>query len=524
LQRAVNGARIFLFRTQDASNPMSDEDDTLNAGEDATEGSEPELIPVAQDAGLPSDEKRRTFLKRAALGAGGVIAAGGVTYTAAQQSLQGRPIEGIVVDEALFKPKDQRDVILTFVSSEALNEKHPERNEQYNRLQGKEFKFTDGIADMYSKPWDNNHPGYTHMDRAFQQASWEPLKVAGSRTVANLQPDTPLHAWDQSDVTDERYEFASEKHAGDAIKSAARTWGAVKCGITRRDKRWDYDPLYDLENNKELSWDEDFPFEPKTVIVMLMGMDYDCMATAPAWTADGTAAHGYVEMSVIANQMAKFLRGMGYHAVGAGNDLGSSVPYAIMAGLGEGGRNGALLAPGVGPRVRICKVYTDLEFVEYDQPHSWGMTEFCLSCGKCADACPSDALPLMESENGGYGFEPNYEFSDEPGYTWNNHVGIKKFYSDAKKCYNFWVENGSACGACIAACTFNEPDYWHHWFIMAINPVAPAAIHGLMAEAHPAFGYGQTNDPAKAVKFWKTGEGMRVNPGLKDNKTTSNKS
>lgn len=299
----------------------------------------------------------------------------------------------------------------------------------------------------------------------------------------------------------------------------------MKCGITRRDKRWDYDPLYDIEEDRELSWEEDFPFEPKSVIVMLVPMDYDCIASAPAWTSDGTEADGYTKMGVLADQMAKFLRGMGYHAVSAGNDLGSSVPYAIMAGLGEGGRNGALLAPGVGPRVRICKVYTDLDFFEYDVPHSWGMTDFCLSCGKCAEACPADAIPLPEdNDNGGYGFEPTYEFSDEPGYTWNNHHGIKKFYSDAKKCYNFWVENGGSCAACIASCTFNEPDFWHHWFIMAINPLAPKPLHAAMAEAHPMFGYGHTNDPAKAVKFWKSGEGMRVNSGMKNNIGTSNKS
>jgi hypothetical protein len=45
-----------------------------------------------------------------------------------------------------------------------------------------------------------------------------------------------------------------------------------------------------------------------------------------------------------------------------------------------------------------------------------------------------------------------------------------------------------------------------------------------MAEAHPAFGYGHTNDPEKVEKFWKTGEGMRTNIRLKNNIGTSNKS
>lgn len=474
--------------------------------------------------GMLGNPERRLFLKRAAVGGGGALLGGVGAYGAGMVSLNGRAAPDYpLIDETLFKPKDQRDVILNFVSSKALNKKHPERNEQYNRLQNKEFDWVRGIIDMYAKPWDNDKPGYTQKDRALQKAGWEPLNIAGSRGSANLQPNTPFNSWDQSDMEKEQYQFKSKQEASDSIKSAARVFGAVKCGIARRDKRWDYDPLYDIENEKELSWEKDFPFEPKTVIVMLASMDYDCMSTAPAWTADGTAADGYTQMGVKATQMAKFLRGLGYQAVGAGNDLGSSVPYAIMAGLGEGGRNGALLAPGVGPRVRIMKVYTDFDFVEYDSPHSWGMTEFCLSCGKCAEACPSDAIPLPSDKNGGYGFEPAYEFSDEEGYTWNNHIGIRKFYSDAKKCYNFWVENGSACGACIASCTFNEPDMWHHWFIMAINPFMPKPLHALMAEAHPAFGYGHVNDPAKADKFWKTGQGMRTNTGMKNNIGTSNK-
>ncbi len=496
---------------------MSDQDDTQTST-DSSGGETP------RDPEAPANEKRRTFLRRAALGAGGALAAGGLTYKAADISLRGRVVDGPVIDEAVFKPKDQRDTVLTFMHSKALKAKHPERNEQYNRLQNKEFDFSTAFHDMYAKPWDNDKPGYTQMDRALQKAGWHPLEVAGSRFSANLQPNTPLHSWDQSDVEEEQFQFESKKQASDAIKSAARVFGVVKCGITRRDKRWDYDPLYDLETETELSWEEDFPFEPKTVVVILIPEDYDCVATAPAWTADGTYGDGYTQMGIKADQIAKFLRGLGYHAVSAGNDLGNSVAYGIMAGLGEGGRNNQLLAPGVGPRVRIAKIYTDFDFLEYDQPHSWGMAEFCLSCGKCAEACPSDALPLPTDENGGYGLIPTYEFSDEPGYTWNNQPGVQKFYSDAKKCYNFWVENGGACGACIAACTFNEPDYWHHWLIMAINPAMPEAIHGLMAQAHPAFGYGQTNDPAKVEKFWKTGEGMRVNPGMKNNIGTSNKS
>ncbi len=198
----------------------------------------------ASNGEVLGDSGRRTFLKRAALGGGGALLAGGAAYGFVKSEIKGKPISDYpLVDPAIFKPKDQRDTVLGFAHSKALGEKYPERTTQYNMLQNKDFNFQDGFEEMYSKPWDNSKPGYTQMDRALQKAGWEPLVVAGSRMVANLQPDTPLHSWDQSDVDKEQYQFESEKQAGDAIKSAARVFGAVKCGIAKRDKRWDYDPL-----------------------------------------------------------------------------------------------------------------------------------------------------------------------------------------------------------------------------------------------------------------------------------------
>ncbi len=505
---------------------------------DTPETKEPERKePEEQGGGPPTSESeplldepsRRAFFKRVAIGGGAALLGGGVTYAATAAALQGRRDPDAFQTDETFKPMDQRDVILCFARSKALNEQYPERNEQYARLQADKTNINakDFHAYNYSNtfehrvPWDNNKPGYTQLDKALHHAAWHPLDSSESHSMAFCQPNTRMLSWDQSDVEKEQYQFKSKQEAATCIKSAARVWGAVRCGITKRDRRWDYDPLYDTKNERTLSWEKDFPFEPKTVIVLLVPMDYDNISTAPAWTAEGTVGNGYVLMANIANQVAKFIRGLGYHAVGAGNDLGNSVAYAIAAGLGNGGRHAQLMVPGIGPRVRICKVYTDFEFVEYDKPHDWGMTKFCLSCGECAKACPSGAIPFVDDVDSGFGFKPTYEHSDQPGYTWNNHLGVLKFHTDAKKCFDFWMENDSACGNCAAACTFNEPDYWHHWFTMGMSTVTPGVFHGLMSKMHPLFGYGHTGDPAKAVKFWKTGKGMRVNSKMKNNIGTS---
>jgi reductive dehalogenase len=487
--------------------------------------SDQETIPVSQvdDNDFPN-VSRREFFKRTAVGGGVAMLAGGAALAAAKASLEGKPTDELIQTNENFKPKDQRDILLTFALSRGLAAKHPERSAQYSKLHKKDFDFfRDGYTYEHRDPWDNNKVGYTQADRALMHAAWYPLVVAKSRQAAFLQPNTPLHSWDQSDVEPEQYDFGSDQRAANMIKSAARIFGAIRCGIARFDKRFVYDPIYDIVNETELTWEKDFPFEPKSVIVSLMPMDYDGISTSPAWTTEGTVGDAYTNMSKHACQLSKFIRVMGYNAVGAGNDLGNSVAFGILAGLGEGGRNSQLLAPGIGPRVRICKIFTNIDFGEaYDQPHTWGMQEFCKSCKKCAEACPVSAHSFDDDTS----YEPTYEFSDEPGYTWSSHTGIKKFHSDSKKCFNFWIDQDGSCGNCMAACTFNEPDVWHHWFIMAINPGMPRFIHSLMAEAHPAFGYGgQTGTPiaSKVEKFWESGEGMRVNSSSKNAATTAGK-
>ncbi|MCW8329144.1 reductive dehalogenase [Photobacterium sp. SDRW27] len=496
------------------------------------------------DADL-DNPSRRTFFKRAAVGGGAALVAGLGSYAAGKGSVQGQedPDWPEVTDD--FKPFAQRDTVWSYALSPLMMMKHPERNEQFGRLNkdNPRYNFQLQVPGFEQKDWDNTRPGFTQLDTALQHSAWLPPYASELRLGACGTPNTRLFTWDQSDVEHEQYQFGSEKEASDAIRSAARLYGAVRCGIARRDKRWDYDPIYDagvttemmdmmakegigkirdqkvlagamkdaMEHYKvqdrELSWEHDFPFEPKTVIVMAVPMDYDNVAAAPTRTSCATVGDGYTKMATLASSIAKFIKGLGFQAVACGNDLGNSVAYGIAAGLGEGGRNNQLLVPGYGPRVRLCKVYTDFDFVQYDVPHSWGITEFCKSCKKCGEACPSGAIDMADDTH--FYFEG--EHSEQPGYSWSNHEGIKKFHTDAKKCFDYWLESDTDCAACTASCTFNEPDYWHHWFIMAINPYTPRLIHSLMAELHPAFGYGSTQNPEKVKKFWKTGEGMRVN-------------
>jgi reductive dehalogenase len=510
-----------------------------------TDESKQTVLEDEQTENPLENSDRRTFLKRAAVGGSAALAAGLGAHAAGHASIEGKvnPDWPELADD--FKPFDQRNSMWSYALSPLMMMKHPERNAQFGTLVKGDpnYSFQLQVPGFEHQPWENDKPGFTQLDMALQHASWLPPYLSELRLGACGMPNTSFYRWDQSDVEHEQYKFTTRKEASDAIRTAARLFGAVRCGIAKRDKRWDYDPIYDagmttemmdgmaaqglhkIRDQKQLAgiiqgmmqeikpedkvytWEEDFPFEPKSVIVMAVPMDYDNVATAPTRTSCATVGDGYTKMATLASSIARFIKGLGYHAVACGNDLGNSVAYGIAAGLGEAGRNNQLLVPGYGPRVRLCKVYTDLEFVEYDQAHTWGITEFCKSCKKCGEACPSNAIDMGDDTH----FYFDGEHSEQPGYSWSNHEGVKKFHTDAKKCFDYWLESDTDCAACAASCTFNEPDYWHHWFIMAINPFMPRFIHSAMAELHPAFGYGSTANPEKVKKFWKTGEGMRVN-------------
>lgn len=64
--------------------------------------------------------------------------------------------------------------------------------------------------------------------------------------------------------------------------------------------------------------------------------------------------------------------------------------WAVRAGIGYRGDNGALIVPGVGPEVFLAEILTTLD-LEPDAPGVSTAKE-CLHCGACHRACPTGAL------------------------------------------------------------------------------------------------------------------------------------
>jgi len=219
------------------------------------------------------------------------------------------------------------------------------------------------------------------------------------------------------------------------LKETARFFGAARVGISKIDRRWVYSLDMDGRSIK-------IPDEYHYAVVMAIAMDPGTIATSPAYTASIETGRGYSRMASCIGCVAEFIRHLGYLAMPMGNDTALSIPLGIDAGLGELGRLGLLITPEYGPCVRLCKVFTNLPLVP-DQPITFGVQEYCSHCLRCANACAPEAI----SKDAEASFKVVCP---------SNNPGIERWAVHHDRCYGFWIENGSDCSSCIAACPYTR--------------------------------------------------------------------
>ena len=274
-------------------------------------------------------------------------------------------------------------------------------------------------------------PGYSRVDFALAYASWivhDAFK--GGFSWKKIKSYRNPAASIGIDWTKTKYEVDDPYKMSTHIKRAARFFGASLVGVCKLNRDWLYA-------------DVDVPgkIEPH-VIVMAVEMDADGIATSPTVPAAAATGVGYSKMAFILACMGEFIRNLGYKAIQCGNDTALSIPLAIDAGLGELGRNGLLITPQHGPRVRLCKIFTDLP-LEPDKPIEFGVKEFCKRCKLCAERCEVDAISMED--------EPSFKITCR-----SNNPGALKWYVDVERCYLYWCENGVDCSTCIKVCPYNS--------------------------------------------------------------------
>jgi len=395
--------------------------------------------------------------------------------------------------------------------------------------------------------------GFRQVDKALELSSWSvndhfaPNSQLGVRnSLVQTHPVNPvtgekmkdnpvfipgLFSWDNSKVehkhgmSKDQYKFKDAKEAAQYVKKAGKHLGADLVGIApynESTKRWTYedwaipnvrpftmpdgtvqylpfDPFKFEQGEYETfgvshvksDFKKEAGFEPKSVIVLAFEMDYDALKSAPSLASCSTVGQGYSQMAETGHKVAEFLRNIGYKAAPCGNDTSLSVPLAIEAGLGEASRMGLLVTEKYGPRIRLAKVYTDLE-IEPDKPITFGVKEFCDVCMKCADACPGEAICHEPAQI----IEEGMEF-DTGKVTKSTMTGVEKWFVNGERCLAFWAYNGADCGTCISVCPYNKIDEWHHDLakLMTLTPFKP-----LLRDLDEIFGYGGPVEPEVRIE------------------------
>ena len=304
--------------------------------------------------------------------------------------------------------------------------------------------------------------GFTQKDFALRNASWLISDIMTDRHAnkgrregfqAPISNDTP--------VANEKVEYQNPSDASAEIKKISQFFGSDLCGITHLDKRWLYSKRVDVRDMSEVELG--LPDGLTSVIVLGHQMDKELVQTYPSALAGAATGREYSHEATIVMQVAAYIRNLGYQAVASMNDTGLVIPMAIQAGLGEYARNQLVITPEFGPRLRFSKIFTDMP-LEADKPKRPGVAKFCDICTKCVDACPVKALPSGPPKTGG---------------GLSSIKGVRKWTSDAEKCFSFWATLSTDCAICMRVCPFNRDfSTWSQriWLKLALSPARRVAL------------------------------------------------
>ncbi|MFQ6114439.1 MAG: reductive dehalogenase [bacterium] len=222
------------------------------------------------------------------------------------------------------------------------------------------------------------------------------------------------------------------------LKGMARYYGAEKAGVARLNRAHVYTHV-----GRDLGkYGERIELDHSHALVFTVEMDRFMVRQAPGLPVILETANQYVRAAAIAIRIGYYIRSLGYSARAHidGNYGIVLPPVAVDAGLGEIGRIGILMTPGLGPRVRLGAVTTSMPLA-LDKPISFGAIDFCEGCNKCAENCPSGAIPKGERKV---------------------LRGVEKWVVKQEACYTYWRKIGTDCALCMSVCPYSKPNTLVH--------------------------------------------------------------
>ncbi|MCD4740921.1 MAG: reductive dehalogenase [Desulfobacteraceae bacterium] len=300
---------------------------------------------------------------------------------------------------------------------------------------------------------------------AMMHASFSMPMLLGQQACNDPDPDAPIAN-------------LSPEKATLIVKNLARHIGADLVGITKVDPDLIYSNQGEIHYGAK-DWGREIKNLPPYAVVMITEMNYGHVISAPHTPTVAESAHLYAKGAYLSTLLGKWFSYMGYRGI-AEHSRNYDIPLpplAADAGLGEVGRQGYLIAPKFGARVRIFAVLTDMPLIP-DKPISLGVEKFCKSCKKCADSCPSKSIPQGEK------------------VIYN---GFAKWKLDEESCFDYWSKVGTDCSICMAICPFSRPNTFLHRFVGLF--VAKSKIAQILFPHIDNFLYGKKWRP-KTVVPW----------------------
>jgi reductive dehalogenase len=199
--------------------------------------------------------------------------------------------------------------------------------------------------------------------------------------------------------------------------------------------------------------------------------------------------HAYSNGAQVGYAAMNFLKGLGYQAVKPTDNsfYYSNLPFGVFSGIGEQGRATYLCSPEYGLMMRYSYfVVTDLPLAP-TKPIDAGITNFCKTCLRCAETCPTGSVPM------------------EKDTSWDtvcvsNRPGFKGWFMNWPTCIDFGAPN--KCGVCQVMCPFNHPSE------AIIHPVIRAVagttgiFNGFFANMDRSFGYSEAKTPQELEDWW----------------------
>ena len=233
------------------------------------------------------------------------------------------------------------------------------------------------------------------------------------------------------------------------IKLIANFFGADRVGITKLNQAYVASHRADEYLVGSKAFGKAINLQHENTISLIFKRDYHLVKAGHSFIDGGEGTFIYNKVAVVACQLAAYIRELGYSAKAhhEREEEVLQVPLAVEAGMGELGRLGMLITPEFGPRVRISTVTTNLPLL-LDKPINIGVQSFCELCKKCAQNCPSGAIPRGNKVNV---------------------RGVEKWVIEPRKCLGFWGVDKTKwddCSMCITTCPYNRPENWfnkmHH--------------------------------------------------------------